>query len=148
MKLNTGTLILLVLAGLAVYEYSQLGVAASDVKFLFSGMQLNSLNNIQVNLLVQNVSNAQIVLNAMTLDLSVNGNSLGNAAVFPQTPIVIQSSSQQPIAVQITPDWLSLPSTISTLIQSGSQNFDFKADGTANVNNIPVPVHIDNQLAA
>lgn len=148
MKINTGTAIILGLAALAIYEYSQLGIAAQDVKFLFQGIQFNSINNIQVNLLVQNVSNAQIVLNAMSLDLAVNGNDLGNAAVFPQNPIVIQPASQQPIAVQITPDWLSLPSTIQTLLQGNISALDVTADGTANVNNIPVPVHVDSKIAA
>lgn len=148
MKIDTGTAILLGLAGLAVYEYSQLGLAAADVQFLFQGVNVNSLSNVQVTMLVQNVSNTPIVLNSMTLDLSVNGQSIGNAAVFPQVPITIQPNSQQPVAISITPDWLSIPSTVQSLIQSNSPNVKFEAVGTANVNNIPFPIDVQKSVAA
>jgi LEA14-like dessication related protein len=125
-----------------------LGIAAADVQFLFAGVDIKSLNNIQVNMLVQNVSNTPIVLNSMSLDLSVNGQSIGNAAVFPQVPITIQANSQQPIAISVAPDWLSIPSTVQTLLQSNSSNAKFEAVGTANVNNIPFPIDLQKSIAA
>lgn len=141
--MKTGTLLLLGVAALAVIEYSNLGIAGATVQFLFQGVQVNSLSDIEVTMLVQNVSNGNIVLNSMTLDLTVNGNELGNAAVFPSSPIVVQSNSQQPVVIRVTPNLLTLPSAIMSLVQSNQLNsLIFKADGTANVNNIPMPVHV------
>lgn len=148
MKINTGTAVLLGLAALAVYEYSQLGIAAADVQFIFDGVQLNGLNNVQLTMLVQNVSNAPIVLNSMSLDLTANGADIGNAAVFPQVPITIQPNTQQPVAISITPNWLQIPSAIQALMQSGGSSVNFEAKGTANVNNIPFPIDLAKGVAA
>lgn len=146
--MDNGVLILGGLGLLAVYEYTQLGVAAADVQILFSGVQINGLSNIGVTLVIQNVSNAQIVLNSMTLDLSLNGQAIGNASLFPVVPIVVQPSTQQPVTIQITPNWLSIPSVIMDIINSGNQSaMTFNATGTANINNLPLPINLTKNAA-
>lgn len=145
---NTGTILLVLLGGLAFYEYSQLGIAAADVQILFSGIQINSLNSFSVTVIVQNVSNAQIVLNSMTLDISLNGQPIGNASLFPVTPVIVQPSSQQPVTIQFTPNWLNIPDTIMNLVNSGNvSQMNFNATGTANINNLPLPINVTKNAA-
>lgn len=141
--MKTGTIILLGLGALAVYEYSQLGVAAADVQILFDDVSIVSLSNIQITILVQNVSNANIELNSMALAVTMNGQSLGNVSLFPVVPITIQGNSEQPVTVQLTPNWLTIPGAVADLINSGNMDaMSFNATGTANINNIPLPINV------
>lgn len=146
--MKTGTLLLVSLAALAVFEYSQLGIAAGTVQFVFEGVQIQNLNSIIANILVQNVSNSNIQLNSMALTLTVNGSPLGSAQIFPQSPIIIASNTQQPIPVSITPDWSNIPGDIAQIIQGNLSGLDFKADGFGNVNNVVLPIHIEKQMSA
>lgn len=146
--MDSGTILLLLLGGLSIYEYSQLGVAAANVQILFDGVQINSLSNLSVTIIVQNVSNANIVLNSMTLDISMNGVDLGNASLFPVTPIVIQSNTEQPVTIQFSPNWLTIPGAIMDIINSGdTSKMNFNATGTANINNLPLPVNMTKSAA-
>jgi SLAP domain-containing protein len=142
------TLGLLAVAGLAAFYFANLGVAGATVQFQFAGVEFLSVGQLQITILVQNVSNANIALNSMTLELTANGNDIGNAAVFPQTPIIIQSNSQQPVAVVVNLNWLEIPDTIAQLIQGNISSINFKADGNANINNAVLPIHIGTQVAA
>lgn len=146
--MDSGTILLLLLGGLAIYEFSQLGVAAANVQILFDGVQINNLSNLAITILVQNVSNANIVLNSMTLDISMNGVDLGNASLFPVTPIVIQSNTEQPVTIQFSPNWLTIPGAIMDIINSGdTTKMSFNATGTANINNLPLPVNMTKSAA-
>jgi SLAP domain-containing protein len=146
--MDSGALLLLVLGGLAIYEYSQLGVAAANVQILFDGVSINNLSNLAVTVLVQNVSNVNIVLNSMTLDITMNGVDLGNASLFPVTPIVIQSNTEQPVTIQFSPNWLTIPGAIMDIINSGdTSKMSFTATGTANINNLPLPINMTKNAA-
>lgn len=143
--MKTGTIALLVVGGLAVYEFAQLGVAGKTVQILLDGVQINSITNFSLQLLVQNVSNANVKLNSMTGAITVNGNAIGNVSYF--SPVTVASNSQQVVNVTLRPDLLSLPASIIALINNSGGNLHFVVDGNANIDGLVIPFTVEKDIA-
>lgn len=142
--MKTGNLLLLGGAGLIIYYLSQLGVAGKTVQFVFKGVSFLSATKLQIQLMVQNVSNANITLNALTGDVTINGNELGSASTF--TPVDIPGASQQQINLILDISILSLPSTIINLINQAGNTLNFQVTGNANINSLVVPFSVQQAI--
>jgi Late embryogenesis abundant protein len=139
--MKASTILLLGVGGLLAYNFAQLGVAGATVQFVMQTPSFISLTQLSVPVLVQNVSNASVNLNAMSGTVSINGNSLGNVSYFPSTPTVIQPTSQQIVNFQASISLFNLPSTIQNLINNvpGSGTYTFTISGNANINSLIIP---------
>ena len=141
--MKTGTVLLL--GGLAVgaYYLSQLGVAANTVNIVFNGATPASLTQWQLQVVVQNVSNAAVNLNALSGNVMLNGNNVGNVSYFPTAPAQIAPTSQQVLNLQLNLNLLSLPTAIQNLIQSPAGNtLNFEIVGNANINSLVLPFDV------
>ena len=141
--MKTGTVLLLGAAGLAVYYFEQLGVAGNTVQFVLNGISVKSLSDFQVQILVQNVSNASVRLAALSADITLNGMDIGNASFFPAQPQMIPGTSQQIVNIDVTPSILSLPGAIQNLLANPGGSYDVAVKGNANINSLVLPFSIE-----
>lgn len=138
----------LLLAGLAFlgYEAWQLAVGTDMLQVILQGVQINSLTNYTVTLTAQNVSDAELTINALTGNILINGNqlaSISTTSVPGWQPIIIPARGQANIPINVVPNLLSLPADIQQLIQSGGQTVDFTVQGGANVSGFVIPFSLD-----
>ncbi len=108
--MKTGTILLLAGAGLVAYEFQQLGTASQTVQFQFAGVTFNGLTSLNVQLLIQNISNIQCTVNALSGQILLNDGQIGNISDF--QPVTIAARSQQVINVIMSLNILSLPGAI------------------------------------
>lgn len=142
--MKTTDVLLMAGVGLGVYYFQQLNVAGQTVQFVFSGVQILSVTKLQVQILVQNVSNASVTLKAITADVTINGNELGSASDFNET--VIGPTSQQQINLILDLSVLSLPGTILSLINQAGNSFNFSVVGNANINSLVLPFSLNKSI--
>jgi len=141
-----GIAILAVGAGV-LYYFSQLGVAGATVNFVFQGINFKSLSSLGVTIMVQNVSNAPLNLEAVSADISLNGDYIGNASFFPVTPARIGPTSQMPVELIVNLSLLSLPGTVRDLIEHPTSQFTAVVKGNANINNLVIPFSVDQTVS-
>jgi hypothetical protein len=139
--MKISTVLLLGVGALAVWEFQQIGTAAATVQFVFSGVQIKSLTNYVLQITVQNISNADCVLNAMSGTITVNDNDLGNVSDF--SPVNIRARSQQVVNITLQPSILSLPGAITDIINNSGGQLDFVFEGNANVNGLVLPINVE-----
>lgn len=144
--MKVGTLLLIGLAGFAAIEFLNLGTAVATVQFVFSGVTVNNPLSYNIQILVQNVSNASCTLSALTGAVTVNDNPIGTISDF--TAVVIPPTSQQTINVNLAVSALSLPSSIIDLVNNSGGDLDFNVTGNANVNGLVLPFSLDKSVAA
>ncbi len=135
--MKTGTILLLAGAGLVAYEFQQLGTASQTVQFQFAGVTFNGLTSLNVQLLIQNISNIQCTVNALSGQILLNDGQIGNISDF--QPVNIAARSQQVINVIMSLNILSLPGAIQQLINNPGSSLDFEIIGNANVNGLILP---------
>lgn len=142
--MKTTNFLLLAGGAIAVYYFTQLNTAGATVNFVLNGVQILSPTRIGIQLLVQNVSNADITVYAMTGNVSINGNNVGAVSGFQQTDI--GPTSQQVVNLVIDLSLLSLPSTIIALINQPGNSYNFLVAGNANINHLVVPFTVSQQV--
>lgn len=130
------------------YYLTQVGTAGATAQFVFESVQFSSLTKWNVMILVQNVSNARINLNALAADITLNGDDIGNASFFPPTPAQIEPTSQQVVNLEVDLSILSLPGAIQDLISNPGSSYNFEVTGTANVNGFLVPFTLKKTITA
>lgn len=135
--MKTGTLVLIGLAGFAAYYFQQLNTVADTVQIVFAGIQPQGLLKYNLLFNVQNVSNASVTINALTANVTVNGNTLGTITDF--TKRTVAGTSQETIPLTFDVSLITLPSTVLSLINSGSPNLNFVVTGYANINGFVLP---------
>lgn len=141
--MKTSNLLIIGFGGLLVWEWFQKGVSAATVQLVINGFKFKSINDLQISFLVQNVGNAPININSMSGQVSVNGNFIGNVSYFPAQHIPVGGNSQAPITVDFQPSFLSLPSAIKDLLQTGSNNFTLTVTGNLNYDGIVLPFTVE-----
>ncbi|MGH7954838.1 MAG: hypothetical protein ACREOZ_02635 [Gloeomargaritales cyanobacterium] len=135
--MKTGTLIVGVALLVGLIYFSNLGNAAGTLQYIIQSVDLRSLTNWRVIIIVQNVSSASLTLNSMAGVVSVNGTPVGNVSNF-SGPITIAGNSQTNITVNINPSLLGIGSAIYNAIQNGTgtTGLQFSIQGNVNVNNL------------
>lgn len=143
--MKTGTVVLLGLAGLVLYEFQQLGTAVATVQFVFNGVQPKGLLKYTIQILVQNVSNATCQVNAMTGVVSINDNPVGNISDF--QPVTVPGRGQQIVNIDLTVSVVELPSAVIDLLNNSGGNLAFNVTGNANVNGLILPFSLDKSIS-
>lgn len=142
--MKTGTVLLIAGVGLVAYQFIQLNTGLNTVQFMIAGFSFKSLTTYEIQLLVQNVSNANANLNALTGIVTINDNQVGNVTDF--TPVNIAPRSQQIVNIDFTPNLLALPGTIQQLINSPGSNFNIGLSGNANVGGLVIPFNVTQSV--
>jgi LEA14-like dessication related protein len=145
--METSTLLFLAGGAFLVWKFLVPGVAVSNLIFLENGMSLDISNPLRVvinlSVIVQNPTSGSLTLNSMAGYFYVNGSQTGNVSYF--TPTVINPNSQTQIQLQLSVNDISLVSDIMSYINSGTGSLAVEIKGTANVNNVPVPIDLSFQ---
>jgi LEA14-like dessication related protein len=90
---------------------------------------------------VQNPTNNAIQLNALSGNLIINGNAIGNVADF--QPVVIAPNNETPINLLVTANFFGLAAGALNAIE-GNETGTINAtlQGTANINGTALPVNV------
>jgi hypothetical protein len=104
------------------------------------GVQSGGLNLI---LGVQNPTGSAIQLNSLAGSINVNGSPIGNVSNF--SPQIIAPNQETDVPLYLSANLFGIAGSVINQLDGneGSGNFRANLTGTANVNNIPVPVSID-----
>ncbi|MES2427626.1 MAG: hypothetical protein V4560_11675 [Bacteroidota bacterium] len=143
--MKTGTTLLLCAGGVLAVYYSKLLRAAGVVDIVFSGVQLQGITDYVISLMFQNVSNATIVVNSVAGTVYVNGNTLASISDFDQ--VSIPPNSQQEVKFHVNPSLLTLPGVIRDILNMKGSTFVFNIKANANINNIIVPIDLDETVS-
>lgn len=139
--MKTGTVVLLGIGGLVLWEAYNLSVGTGTMQIVFKGVQINSLTNYTITLTAQNVSNVSISINSMTGNVLINGNQLASISDF--TVRTIPANGQIDIPITVQPSLLSIPVDIQQLITNGGQTIDFTVTGNVNASGFVLPFSLD-----
>lgn len=139
--MKTSTVLLLAGGAYGLYYISELGLATNTITVVFQGVNFQSLTSVQVNLLIQNITNASVTVNSMTGNLLMNGNQLAALSDFTQR--VIPANGQVTVPINVSLSVLSLPGNIISLTQLTGQTIDFTAVGNVNVSGLILPFNLD-----
>lgn len=136
-----------IFTGLAVFiGYSLIRSVASAGQLLWyaDGVQKLSFEGatpvLQVRMRVMNTGNISYTLNAFAADVEANDTLIGNANFFSQQ--IIPARSQQVLLVNIRLMPLSIVQDLINAVQTKNFQFKINISGSANVNNLQVPVNL------
>lgn len=144
-KTNTGTVLLLIGGGIALWYYAGLARAGELMQVVFKTVTFNNLTSLNIILGIQNVSNTTININSLVGTVTMNGSTIGSISSF--TPTSVPGNSEQQLSVQFDLSVLGLPGIISNIINNPSQQYTFAITGNANVNGLPVPISDTEQFS-
>lgn len=138
----------LALAGLYVLSQLTTFGATTQMNFIISSISVSSqgvtpvLNMI---LTAQNPTNSSLLISSFVATVSVNGTIVGNVAGF--SPVTIAANSQTPIPLVVTMNGLTLFSDVVNILTGASPlSGVVTVIGTANINNLAVPLNITYNL--
>ncbi len=133
--MKTSTWVILGVAGIVLYETYQKSSAANDINVIFSGLSIKNLNDIQVQITVQNVTNASITVNSLVGNLLLNGNQVAAISDFNTQTII--PNGQTTFTVDVSPSWLSIIGDVQTFLSTTGTELNFTAVGNVNIAGLP-----------
>ena len=116
---------------------------ATNLIYVFRGIRVAGKlfsPKIMIKLGIQNPSNQKANFKSIAAVVKWNGNDFANISSF--NPVTIAPNSETNIEVTAEPSVLGLYDTIRTLIKTGLKNGKIEITGTANVDNLQLPVNI------
>jgi hypothetical protein len=145
--MKTGTIALIALGAGALYLFN-LAQAANVVQVVLSGVNIQSLTNWNITFMVQNVSNANIVINSMSGVVNVNGVQIANISAFPPGGITVPPNQQVPINVQFSPSPLSIPAAVMSILNAptGNSQIPINAVGNINLGGLILPFNLSQNV--
>lgn len=145
--MKTGTIALIAVGAGALYLFN-LAQAANVVQVVFAGIDLSNLNNWKLTFMIQNVSNANIIVNSMSGVVNVNGVQVGNISAFPVGGLTVSPNSQAPVTVTLQPSLLSLPAAVMSILNnpSGTSQIPINATGAINLGGLVLPFNLSQNV--
>jgi LEA14-like dessication related protein len=134
------------LIGAGIFVLSKIATAniASRLNFVLGGVSasLSGLTPVvTVNVVVQNPTSGSFTVNSLVGNISVNGTQIGNISMFVATVIPPNNQVQLPLTVILNPAQV-LTDLLNLLTGNSGNQVIVSLDGTANIDNIPIPVSI------
>lgn len=133
--MKTSTVVLIGAGVLAFLYFGNLGVAANVLQYYIQSVDFTGLTSGRIILVVQNPSNAAIMLNSMAGIITANGTTIGNISNF-QGGVLIPANQQIPVRIDVQMSLGGLFTTLYTALTqpNGSNKIDFIISGNANIN--------------
>lgn len=146
--MKAGTLVA-VAGGLGLIYFYNLGTASQTVQVVLSGVQIKGLSDWQLTLMIQNVSNATIVVNSLSGVVNANGKQIATISAFPPGGLQVPANSQQPLIINFSPSVFTLPGAIIDIINSatGNNTIEFNAVGNMNLNSLVLPFNLTQNVS-
>ena len=132
-----------VLVGAAAYFLFRRTTFAKNLVYVFRGIKVRGKlfsPKIEITIGIQNPSNQKAEFKSMIAQVGWNDNNFANISTF--KPVTIAANSETNIVFTAEPSVLGLYDTIKNLIKTGLKNGKISITGTANVDNLQVPVNI------
>lgn len=133
---------------LALFYVTNLGVAGNVLQYYIQSVDFSNITTARIVLMVQNPSNANIVLNSMAGTISVNGSTMGNISNF-QGGVTIPANTQQPVTIFVALSLSAIASNLYDVLMTpnGANRLSFVIAGNANINGgVIVPFNIIQDL--
>lgn len=146
--MKTNTILFLGAGALLLIYLGNLGVAGNVLQYYISAVDFTGLTTGRIVLVVQNPSNASILLNSMAGTITCNGTTLGNVSNF-QGGVTIPANQQTQVTIQVA---LSLTGIMSQLYAAltnptGTNKLTFVIQGNANINGgMEIPFNITQDV--
>lgn len=96
---------------------------------------------VKVTINILNPTGVSATIKSIAGDMLTNGNKIATLQYFGKT--IVQPNASTAITIELVPSALGLISTVANALCSGYKP-NFKLIGTANVNNISIPLNITN----
>jgi LEA14-like dessication related protein len=96
---------------------------------------------IRVTINILNPTGVSATIKSIAGDMLTNGNKIATVQYFGKT--IVSANASTAITIELVPSVLGIVSTISNALYGGYKP-NFKLIGTANVNNISIPLNITN----
>ena len=123
------------------------GSFAKNLQYTFRSIALRGKlfsPKIVVTIGIQNPSNQTATIKSIVAKMLWNGAEFANLTTF-QT-LKILPNSETPLSITAEPSVLGLYDTIKSLIKGGLKNGKLEINGTANIDNLQVPLTIQKAL--
>jgi hypothetical protein len=139
---NSTTPLLIGAAAIAAWWLFSRANALNSLIFIPRGVGLQG-GGLNFILGVQNPTGSDIALNSLAGSINVAGQPVGNVSSF--TPRTIKANSETSVPLYLSANAFGIVGDIVNLLDGneGSGNFQASLTGTANVNNIAVPVSLN-----
>jgi len=146
---TTTVIVLAGVAAIAFIHFGNLGVAGNVLQYYIMSVDFTGISSGRIVLMVQNPSNATIILNSMAGTISANNTTLGNISNF-QGGVEIPANSQTPVTIDVAMNISAIVGQLFSVLTrpNGVNQVDFIIQGDANINGgIIVPFTITQSLA-
>ena len=120
---------------------------AKNLIFVFRNIALRGkifAPKIVITIGIQNPSNQSATIKSIVAKMKWNGAEFANISSF-QT-LKVLPNSETPLSITAEPSILGMYDTIKTLLKTGLKNGKLTIDGTANVDNMQLPISINQVL--
>lgn len=140
-KSSTTNTLLIVGAAAAAWWFFTRANALNSLVFVPKGIGIQG-GGLNLLLGVQNPTGAAIQLNSLAGSVNVNGSPIGNVSSFQPITIAPNAETVVPLYLAASPFGI-VAQTVNLLDgNEGAGNFSASLSGTANINNIPVPINL------
>lgn len=134
---------LLLIGGIATIYFLRMGVMGQNISFIFRNIKIKGGSIIQPNIIltlgVQNPTNSQAVIRSITGRLIYEGKTFATFSNFTQS--TIRSNSESLIDITAIPNFSGVIDVINNVIINKRTGAEITIKGTANVNNIVIPLN-------
>ena len=137
----------LLIAGAAAFLLLRRSSFAKNLIYIFRGVKLRGKwlsPKIEVTIGVQNPSNQKAEFKSMTAVMQWNDKDFANISTF--KAVTIAPNSETNLVLIAEPSVLGLYQSIRDLIKTGLKNGKITIVGTANVDNVQVPISISKNV--
>lgn len=141
--MKTGAALLIIGGGIAAYFLLR-AKAAGRLLFYPGAFQSMAFEGAvpvaEIELVVQNTSNASIVINSIAGNAYANGYLIGNISQFQPVTIVGNSETRFPVRIRFM--LISVVNDIIRAFQTGSFHQEIMIEGSANAEGITIPLNL------
>jgi hypothetical protein len=142
------TIGLLALGAFVLFNIANLGVAANVLQYYITSVDFTGLTTGNIGLVIQNPSNASILVNSMAGTITANGTTIGNISNF-QGGVIIGANQQKTVNISVAISIIGLLGNLYVMLTqpSGANKINFVIAGNANINaGIEVPFNIQQTV--
>lgn len=123
--------------GIQIMRYRQV---ANKLLYTLGGVSIDG-TKVKVTINILNPTGVSATIRSIAGDILTNGNKIATLQYFGKT--VVQPNASTSITIELVPSAVGLITTVANAIYSGYKP-NFKLIGTANVNNISIPINVTN----
>lgn len=123
--------------GIQIMRYRQV---ANKLLYTLGGVSIDG-TKVKVTINILNPTGVSATIRSIAGDMLTNGNKIATLQYFGKT--VVQPNASTSITIELVPSAVGLITTVANAIYGGYKP-NFKIIGTANVNNISIPINVTN----